>query len=110
MEYDSTLCAQLLLRRWLPITPAISYWLTDSLDDCTLHNHYGPSESHVVTTYTLTDSVESWPLLPPIGRPIANTQIYILDGISAAGARRCTRRDIPSVEWRWRGAISTDRS
>ncbi|MBC6433148.1 amino acid adenylation domain-containing protein, partial [Nostoc sp. HG1] len=63
----------------LQITPAISHWLSKLTDDCTLHNHYGPSESHVVTTFTLTNSVETWPLLPPIGRPIANTQIYILD-------------------------------
>ncbi len=63
----------------LQITPAISHWLSKLTDDCTLHNHYGPSESHVVTTFTLTNSVETWPLLPPIGRPIANTQMYILD-------------------------------
>ncbi|MEH2095023.1 amino acid adenylation domain-containing protein, partial [Nostoc sp.] len=62
----------------LQITPAISKWLTQ-LSDCTLHNHYGPSESHVVITFTLINSVETWPPLPPIGRPIANTQIYILD-------------------------------
>ena len=62
----------------LQITPAISNWLS-KLTDCTLHNHYGPSESHVVTTFTLTNSVDKWPVLPPIGRPIANTQIYILD-------------------------------
>nr|MDZ8289082.1 amino acid adenylation domain-containing protein [Nostoc sp. ChiSLP01] len=62
----------------LQITGAISQWLS-KLNDCTLHNHYGPSESHVVTTFTLTDSVDTWPLLPPIGRPIANTKIYILD-------------------------------
>ncbi|MEH2149873.1 non-ribosomal peptide synthase/polyketide synthase [Nostoc sp.] len=62
----------------LQITPAISKWLSQ-LSDCTLHNHYGPSESHVVVTFTLTNSVNTWPPLPPIGRPIANTQIYILD-------------------------------
>ncbi|MEH2331117.1 amino acid adenylation domain-containing protein [Nostoc sp.] len=62
----------------LQITPAISQWLS-KLNDCTLHNHYGPSESHVVTTFALTNSVDTWPILPPIGRPIANTQIYILD-------------------------------
>ncbi|MFN6515779.1 MAG: non-ribosomal peptide synthase/polyketide synthase [Nostoc sp. CreGUA01] len=62
----------------LQITPAISKWLSQ-LSDCTLHNHYGPSESHVVTTFSLTNSPNSWPLLPPIGRPIDNTQIYILD-------------------------------
>jgi amino acid adenylation domain-containing protein len=62
----------------LQITPAISKWLS-KLTDCTLHNHYGPSESHVVTTFPLTNSVDNWPILPPIGRPIANTQVYILD-------------------------------
>ena len=62
----------------LQMTPAICNWLSQ-LSDCTLHNHYGPSESHVVTTFTLSHSANSWSLLPPIGRPIANTQIYILD-------------------------------
>nr|AEU11003.1 NpnC [Nostoc sp. 152] len=62
----------------LQITPAISKWFSQ-LNGCTLHNHYGPSESHVVTTLTLSDAVENWALLPPIGRPITNTQIYILD-------------------------------
>lgn len=46
---------------------------------CRLHNHYGPSESHVVTSHTLGDLVQHWPSLPPIGYPIANTQIYLLD-------------------------------
>ncbi|MBE8967603.1 non-ribosomal peptide synthase/polyketide synthase, partial [Nostocales cyanobacterium LEGE 12452] len=62
----------------LQITPAISQWFS-KLNDCTLHNHYGPSESHVIITFSLANPVETWPLLPPIGRPIANTQIYILD-------------------------------
>ncbi|AFZ26505.1 amino acid adenylation enzyme/thioester reductase family protein [Cylindrospermum stagnale PCC 7417] len=47
--------------------------------DCTLYNHYGPTESHVITAYKLTGEVNSWPVLPPIGRPIDNVQIYILD-------------------------------
>jgi acyl-coenzyme A synthetase/AMP-(fatty) acid ligase/acyl carrier protein len=62
----------------LRITPAIADWFK-SLSNCTLHNHYGPSESHVVTSFTLPQTVETWPLLPAIGRPIANTQIYLLD-------------------------------
>jgi amino acid adenylation domain-containing protein/non-ribosomal peptide synthase protein (TIGR01720 family) len=45
----------------------------------TLHNHYGPSETHVVTAYTVPGPVSNWPTHPPIGRPIANTQIYLLD-------------------------------
>jgi amino acid adenylation domain-containing protein len=62
----------------LEITPQISE-LFKRLQDCTLHNHYGPSETHVVTTHTLSSVVNDWPKLPPIGRPIANTQIYVLD-------------------------------
>ncbi|WP_106768848.1 non-ribosomal peptide synthetase [Paenibacillus faecalis] len=43
-----------------------------------LHNHYGPSETHVVTTHTIDPSGEI-PELPPIGMPISNTQIYIVN-------------------------------
>jgi acyl-coenzyme A synthetase/AMP-(fatty) acid ligase len=44
-----------------------------------LENQYGPSESHVATAHTLSGPVETWPRLPPIGRPIANSRIYLLD-------------------------------
>ena len=43
-----------------------------------LHNHYGPSETHVVTAITLGESKEI-SMIPPIGKPISNTKIYILD-------------------------------
>lgn len=49
------------------------------LNGCTLHNHYGPTEAHVVSAFRLEDTPSRWPLLPPIGRPIANAEIYILD-------------------------------
>ena len=62
----------------LRITPSISNWFSQ-LQNCTLHNHYGPSESHVVTAFTLTGSPKEWSLLPPIGRSISNAQIYLLD-------------------------------
>ncbi|HDQ71832.1 MAG TPA: amino acid adenylation domain-containing protein, partial [Chloroflexi bacterium] len=53
--------------------------LFDRLDGCTLHNQYGPTEAHVVTAFTLTDAPETWTALPPIGTPVANARIYILD-------------------------------
>ncbi len=53
--------------------------LFGQLRGCTLDNHYGPSESHVVTAYRLSGEASEWAMLPPIGRPIANTEIYILD-------------------------------
>lgn len=62
----------------LQITPHIAE-LFSKLKACTLHNQYGPTESHVVTAFTLMGSPDDWPLLPPIGRPIANTQIYLMD-------------------------------
>ncbi len=43
-----------------------------------LHNHYGPSETHVVTTLTI-DPGGDIPELPSIGKPILNTGIYIMD-------------------------------
>src|SRR6185369_16253230 len=47
--------------------------------EASLHNHYGPSETHVVTALTLQGDPNEWPALPAIGRPIANTSILILD-------------------------------
>ncbi|ARU62662.1 hypothetical protein CBW65_18040 [Tumebacillus avium] len=63
----------------LQITKAIRSLFAE-LPDCTLSNQYGPTESHVVTAHTLQNGeAESWPLLPSIGRPIANAKIYVLD-------------------------------
>jgi amino acid adenylation domain-containing protein len=42
-------------------------------------NHYGPSEYTVVTTAGLVQPVASGGMKPHIGKPIANTQVYILD-------------------------------
>jgi amino acid adenylation domain-containing protein len=42
-------------------------------------NNYGPTENTVVTTSGLVLSTDTASLTPSIGRPIANTQVYILD-------------------------------
>ncbi|MGH3686621.1 MAG: non-ribosomal peptide synthetase, partial [Pseudonocardiaceae bacterium] len=44
-----------------------------------LYNHYGPAETHVATAYALPTGVGDWPLPPPIGQPITNTRVYVLD-------------------------------
>ncbi|MEE4678039.1 amino acid adenylation domain-containing protein [Pseudomonas alliivorans] len=45
-----------------------------------LHNQYGPTETHVVSQFSLACSdAAHWPDAPPIGRPIANTRLYVLD-------------------------------
>src|SRR5690606_34285398 len=49
------------------------------LPGCRLHNHYGPTETHVVTALELEADPATWPRLPGIGVPIANARIYVLD-------------------------------
>ncbi|MES2940790.1 MAG: amino acid adenylation domain-containing protein [Pseudomonadota bacterium] len=45
-----------------------------------LYNQYGPTETHAVTQFRLVRAAaDHWPKTPPIGRPIANTQVYLLD-------------------------------
>jgi amino acid adenylation domain-containing protein len=43
-----------------------------------LHNHYGPAETHVVTSYTMAPG-QVLMERPPIGKPISNAEIYILN-------------------------------
>ncbi len=42
-------------------------------------NEYGPSETHVVTSHRMTGDQAAWPELPPIGRPVTNCEVYLLD-------------------------------
>jgi len=62
----------------LQITPSLLQFF-NGLEGCTLHNHYGPTETHLATEFILPRSTENWMARPPIGRPIGNTRLYILD-------------------------------
>ncbi|MEQ1974761.1 non-ribosomal peptide synthase/polyketide synthase [Xenorhabdus sp. SGI240] len=57
-------CSSSLIKRW-------------ATDQRIIINAYGPTESTVCATLTPCDTRDE--RVPPIGRPIANTQIYILD-------------------------------
>ncbi|MEW6737855.1 MAG: amino acid adenylation domain-containing protein, partial [Acidobacteriota bacterium] len=47
---------------------------------CVIHNHYGPTESTVgVLTYQTTELFNNYNSIVPLGQPLANTQIFILD-------------------------------
>jgi amino acid adenylation domain-containing protein len=61
----------------LQITPDIINFFKKT--GCILHNHYGSSECVDVTAYTLSGPPETWPVFPPVGKPLHNTRIYILD-------------------------------
>ena len=62
----------------LQITPSIAD-LFQQLEDGSLHNHFGPSEAHVVTAFTFDQPPATWPRQAPIGRPVGNSQIYLLN-------------------------------
>ncbi|MBI5815652.1 MAG: amino acid adenylation domain-containing protein [Nitrospinae bacterium] len=62
----------------LRVTPEIAEFFR-GLPGLSLVNHYGPTESHVVTSFTLPQNVADWPHTPPIGRPVSNCRIYILN-------------------------------
>jgi amino acid adenylation domain-containing protein len=62
----------------LHVTPAIRRLCSDA-PGCHLHNHYGPTETHIVTTHELDGSPEDWPAAVPIGRPVSNVYAEILN-------------------------------
>ncbi|MES2936776.1 MAG: non-ribosomal peptide synthase/polyketide synthase [Pseudomonadota bacterium] len=49
------------------------------LGNAGIANQYGPTETHVVTQQLLRGDPAAWPAMPPIGRPIANARIHVLD-------------------------------
>lgn len=62
----------------LQVTPAIR-WLFKQLPDAGLHNHYGPTESHVVTAHELYGDADRWPNIPPIGLPLPHVAVALRD-------------------------------
>jgi len=48
--------------------------------DCSIFNHYGPTETTVgVLTYQVKMQADRISQTVPLGRPLPNTQIYLLD-------------------------------
>ncbi|WP_136807514.1 non-ribosomal peptide synthetase [Desulfosediminicola flagellatus] len=77
-QYPSFLRNLITAGEQLRITDPVRTFFNE-LPECRLHNQYGPTESHVVTSLTLPIDVSTWPILPSIGRPIDNCAIYILE-------------------------------
>jgi len=72
----------------LQITRAISELFT-ALPEARLFNHYGPSETHVVTSFELTGPPANWPALPPIGSALPQVELAVLaeDGAPVAAGQ-----------------------
>ncbi|HEY0172169.1 MAG TPA: amino acid adenylation domain-containing protein, partial [Pyrinomonadaceae bacterium] len=62
----------------LQVTPALVEMFR-RLPGGVLVNQYGPTEAHVVSAHSLGGAPTRWPLLPPIGRPVSNARLYVLD-------------------------------
>ena len=62
----------------LQVTPTIRA-LFERLPQAVLHNHYGPTESHVVTAFELSGPPSSWPGIPPIGTALPHVLLALRD-------------------------------
>jgi aspartate racemase len=86
LQSSSSQPEQFLPRQRLVIGGEASHWewateLESMAGDCQVFNHYGPTEGTVgVLTYRVGEEQTTcnYPTTP-LGRPIANTQIYLLD-------------------------------
>ncbi|MBA1194331.1 MAG: peptide synthetase [Pseudomonas sp.] len=74
---EARVCQVISAGEALQLTPQIIDWLQGC--GCELINHYGPTETHVVTQYHSTRPLNQWPSRVPIGQPIANVQAFVLD-------------------------------
>ena len=62
----------------LLVTPAIRA-LFAAVPRCRLDNHYGPTETHLVTSLTLPADATTWPAVPPIGAAVGGVVCRVLD-------------------------------
>jgi amino acid adenylation domain-containing protein len=59
-------------------TETLRGWF-ERLPNAALMNHYGPTETHVVSAYTATGPAANWPLRLPIGTPITGARLLVVD-------------------------------
>ncbi|MFG2978205.1 amino acid adenylation domain-containing protein [Streptomyces sp. NPDC048331] len=62
----------------LRVTPEIRAFCA-GLPGAVLENHYGPTETHVVTAFTMDGDPAAFPALPPIGRAVDGAEVHVLD-------------------------------
>ncbi|MGY5052006.1 amino acid adenylation domain-containing protein [Streptomyces sp. 900105755] len=63
----------------LVCTDAIRRWFAGLPDGVRLFNHYGPTETHVVSALCLDGDPAAWPARPAIGRPVAGAVLRVVD-------------------------------
>ncbi|MFJ3803391.1 amino acid adenylation domain-containing protein [Streptomyces sp. NPDC090088] len=63
----------------LVCTDAIRRWFAGLPGGARLFNHYGPTETHVVSGLCLEGDPGGWPTRPAIGRPVAGAVLRVVD-------------------------------
>ncbi|MEU6073734.1 amino acid adenylation domain-containing protein [Micromonospora sp. NPDC047074] len=77
-RYPSRLRDVVTAGEQLICTDSIRRWFA-GLPGARLFNHYGPTETHVVSSLRLDGDPAAWPARPAIGRPVANTWLRVVD-------------------------------
>ncbi|WP_194820796.1 non-ribosomal peptide synthetase [Micromonospora sp. S-DT3-3-22] len=77
-RYPSRLRDVVTAGEQLICTDSIRRWFA-GLPDARLFNHYGPTETHVVSGLCLDGDPATWPTRPAIGRPVTNTWLRVVD-------------------------------
>ncbi|MFJ9539249.1 amino acid adenylation domain-containing protein [Streptomyces sp. NPDC101225] len=62
----------------LVCTDTVRRWFA-ALPGARLFNHYGPTETHVVSALCLEGDPQRWPERPAIGRPVAGAELRVVD-------------------------------
>ncbi|MFJ7907121.1 amino acid adenylation domain-containing protein [Kitasatospora sp. NPDC096204] len=77
-RYPSRLREVVTAGEQLVCTDAIRRWFA-GLPGARLFNHYGPTETHVVSGLCLDGDPSRWPERPAIGRPVAGAVLTVVD-------------------------------
>ncbi|MFJ2485205.1 amino acid adenylation domain-containing protein [Pseudomonas sp. NPDC087639] len=59
-------------------TDALRNWFS-GMPQASLFNHYGPTETHVVSALRLPAVARDWPLRAPIGQAVGNARLLLVD-------------------------------
>ncbi|MHC4838363.1 MAG: amino acid adenylation domain-containing protein, partial [Planctomycetota bacterium] len=62
----------------LVVTPTLRAWF-QGMPEARLVNQYGPSETHVATSFRLPADPGAWPELPPIGQALPGVELLVVD-------------------------------
>ncbi|MFE8950373.1 amino acid adenylation domain-containing protein [Streptomyces sp. NPDC007856] len=88
-RFPSRLREVLTAGEQLVCTPAIRRFFA-ALPGARLFNHYGPTETHVVSALCLDGDPAHWPERPAIGRPVAGAVLRVVDAAGEPVPPGCT--------------------